>query len=254
VARSRRRRRSPETTRPNAFWPLAGAVIPFFSLFIKLEIEGEENLPEEGAFVLAPNHYSELDPLAVAISVYHLGRAPRFLAKESLFTNRWVGWAFRSTGMVPVSRSSSSRAARQTIEAAERLAEHGQGIVVYPEGSLTRDPDMWPMRGKTGAVRLALAGGIPLIPMAQWGVQAVLPRYGKKPSLWPLRKRVRLVIGPEVDLSAFRGVPPTPEVLANATDAVMRDISVLLGGLRGQTPPAERWNPTAHGQTETGRL
>jgi 1-acyl-sn-glycerol-3-phosphate acyltransferase len=254
VARSRRRRRSPETTRPSAFWILATPVIPVFSLFIKLELTGEENLPEEGAFVLAPNHYSELDPLAVAIAVYHLGRAPRFMAKESLFTNRWIGWAFRSTGMVPVARSSSSRAARQTIEAAERLSEHGQGVIVYPEGSLTRDPDMWPMRGKTGAVRVALAGDIPLIPMAHWGVQEVLPRYGKKPSLWPLRRRVRLVIGPEVDLSAYRGRPATPEVLAGATDAVMKDISDLLGELRGQTPPAERWNPTAHGQAETGRL
>ncbi|MEN2740695.1 lysophospholipid acyltransferase family protein [Microbacterium sp. X-17] len=233
---------------------LAAPVIPIFSLFIKLDLEGEEHLPEEGAFVLAPNHYSELDPLAVAIAVYHLGRAPRFLAKESLFRNKAIGWAFRSTGMVPVARSSSSRAAKQTIEAAERLATNGQGIIVYPEGSLTRDPDMWPMRGKTGAVRLALAGDIPLIPMAHWGVQAVLPRYGKKPSLWPLRKRVRLVIGPEVDLSAYRGVPATPEVLANATDAVMHDIADLLGGLRGQTPPAERWNPAAHGQAETGRL
>ena len=254
MARSRRRRRSRETTRPSAFWVLAALCIPAFSVFVKLELEGEENLPEEGAFVLAPNHYSELDPLAVAIAVYHLGRAPRFLAKESLFTSKLTGWAFRGMGMVPVSRSSGSRAAKQTIEAAEHLAEHGHGVIVYPEGSLTRDPDMWPMRGKTGAVRLAFAGGIPLIPMAHWGVQEVLPRYGKRPSLWPLRKRVRLVIGPPVDLSEYRELPPTPDVLAQATDVVMERVSALLGGLRGQTPPAERWNPSAHGQSETGRL
>ncbi len=250
----RRRRRSPETARPSIFWPLAGTIIPIFSLFVKLEIEGEENLPEEGPFVLAPNHYSELDPIAVAAAVYCLGRAPRFLAKESLFTNRLTGWAFRATGMVPVARSSSSRAAKQTIEAAEQLAERGHGVIVYPEGSLTRDPDLWPMRGKSGAVRLAFAGDIPLIPMAQWGVQAVLPRYAKKPRLWPLRRPVRLVIGPPVDLDVYRAQPPTGDVLAQATEVVMDRIAELLGEIRGQTPPSERWNPTEHGQSETGRL
>lgn len=254
TAPRRRRRRSPETTRPSIFWPLAGLIIPVVSLFLKLEVEGEENLPEEGSFVLAANHYSELDPLAVATAVYHLGRAPRFLAKESLFTNKLTGWAFRGTGMVPVARASSSRAATQTIEAAKRLAEHGHGVIVYPEGSLTRDPDLWPMRGKSGAVRLAFAGDIPLIPMAQWGVQEVLPRYAKRPTLWPLRRRVRILIGPPVDLDRFRAQPATGDVIAQATNVVMDRIADLLGELRGQTPPPTRWDPSAHGQSETGRL
>jgi 1-acyl-sn-glycerol-3-phosphate acyltransferase len=251
---ARRRRRSTETTRPSAFWPLASLVIPVFSLFVKLEVEGEEYLPEEGAFVLAPNHYSELDPLVVAITVYHLGRAPRFLAKESLFTSKLTGWAFRSMGMVPVSRTSGSRAAKQTIEAAERLAEKGHGIIVYPEGTLTRDPDMWPMRGKSGAVRIALAGDIPVIPVAQWGTQAVLPRYAKKPNLWPLRRPVRVRFGPPVDLSAYRGQAGSAEALTAATNVVMDRVTGLLGELRGETPPDRRWNPSDHGQTETGRL
>jgi 1-acyl-sn-glycerol-3-phosphate acyltransferase len=109
------------------------------------------------------------------------------------------------------------------------------------------------MRGKTGVARLALAAGgdIPVIPMATWGVQDILPRYGKLRIL-PPRRRVRIRLGAPVDLSAFTGT--TPGALSGATDAVMRDISALLGELRGEQPPAERWNPAQHGQKEIGRL
>ena len=133
------------------------------------------------------------------------------------------------------------------------LCEAGPIVIVYPEGSLTRDPDLWPMRGKTGAVRLAIEGGIPVIPMATWGVQQILPRYGKL-SLWPPRKRVRVAVGPAADLDAYRDRGVGNANLVAATDAVMADIAGLLSDLRGEPAPAERWNPAVHGQNETGRL
>jgi 1-acyl-sn-glycerol-3-phosphate acyltransferase len=248
------RRASREKSRPSAFWLLGSIVVPLVSIFAKIEIDGEEHLPEEGAYVLAPNHYSNFDPLVVAVVVWRLGRAPRFMAKESLFRVPVLGAAMRATGMVPVSRGSSASAARDTIRSSETLVEHGRGVVVYPEGSLTRDPQLWPMRGKTGAVRLALAADdIPLIPMAQWGVQQIMPRYGKL-RLWPLRRRVRVLFGPPVDLSAYRSDATQPATLLRATDVVMDHITGLLATLRGETPTAERWNPSKHGQTETGRL
>ncbi|QIG40444.1 1-acyl-sn-glycerol-3-phosphate acyltransferase [Microbacterium sp. 4R-513] len=253
AATSPRRRASTEKTRPSVFWPLAAVAAPLIALLFKLEIEGAENLPREGAYVLAPNHYSEADPLAVALAVWKAGRAPRFMAKESLFRVPVLGWVLRSTGMVPVARSSSAASARQTLETSETLVELGRGVIVYPEGTLTRDPGMWPMRGKTGAVRLALAGNIPLVPMAQWGCQAVLPRYGKL-KLWPLRRPVRVVIGAPVDLSAFRATEGQPAALVAATDVVMADIARLLATIRDEPAPAERWNPAEHGQNETGRL
>src|SRR6478735_68468 len=219
AATSRRPRASTEKTRPSVFWPLAAVVAPLIALLFKLEIEGAENLPREGAYVLAPNHYSEADPLAVALAVWKAGRAPRFMAKESLFRVPVLGWVLRITGMVPVARATSAAAARATLEASETLVEHGRGVIVYPEGSLTREPNLWPMRGKTGAVRLALPGGIPVIPMAQWGAQQVLPRYGKL-KLWPLRRRVTVVVGDPVDLSAYRGVEGQPSALVAATDTV----------------------------------
>ena len=246
-------RASAEKSRPSVFWPLAAIIAPLISLLFKLEIEGAENLPREGAYVLAPNHYSESDPLAVALAVWKAGRAPRFMAKESLIRVPVLGWILRITGMVPVARSSSAASARRTLETSETLVDLGRGVIVYPEGTLTRDPAMWPMRGKTGAVRLALADGIPVITMAQWGCQAVLPRYGKL-KLWPLRRPVRVIIGKPVDLSRFRGTTGQPASLAAATDVVMADISQLLARIRGEAAPAERWNPADHGQKETGRL
>lgn len=245
-------RASREKTRPSVFWPLAAIAAPLIALLFKLEIEGAEKLPREGAYVLAPNHYSEADPLAVALAVWKAGRAPRFMAKESLFKVPVLGGVLRATGMVPVARSSSAASARQTLETSETLVRLGRGVIVYPEGTLTREPDLWPMRGKTGAVRLALQDGIPVIPMAQWGVQQVMPRYGKL-KLWPLRRRVRVLFGDPVDLSAFR-VADQPVNLGAATDAVMADIAGLLAQLRGEPAPAERWNPADHGQKETGRL
>ncbi|MGP3536434.1 lysophospholipid acyltransferase family protein [Microbacterium sp. RD1] len=244
---------SPEKRRPSVYWLLGGLVVPAISLLAKIEIEGKENVPRSGAFVLTPNHVSELDPLIVAVAVWRIGRAPTFFAKESLFRVPVLGAAMRAAKMIPVSRSASSSAARETIRQAEIVAANGRGIIVYPEGSLTRDPEMWPMRGKTGAVRLALAGDLPVIPVAHWGVQEIFPRYGKL-RVFPLRRRVRMVIGEPVDLAEFRGAQTEPAVLSRATSVVMDRIADLVSRLRGIPAPAQRWNPSAHGQNETGRL
>ncbi len=241
---------SPEKSRPSAFWPLAAIVVPLTGLFARIEIRGAENLPREGAYVLAPNHNSEFDPLVVAVAVWRVGRAPRFMAKESLFRVPVLGAALKATGMVPVPRASTS--ANQSMKAAEQIARDGRGVIVYAEGTLTRDPELWPMRGKTGAVRLALAGDLPLIPMAQWGVQQILPRYGKL--RFPRRSRVIVEFGPAMDMSAYADAPTQPATLTRATDVLMNRITEMLSGIRGIPAPAERWNPSQHGQNETGRL
>lgn len=247
------RRSAAEKRRPSAFWPIAAIVVPLLGLVAKIEIEGAENLPEEGAYVLAPTHSTEIDPLIVAAAVWRLGRAPRFMAKASLFKVPVLGAALRATGMVPVARSSSAAAAKETLELSEHLVQDGRGVIVYPEGTLTRDPDLWPMRGKTGAVRLALAGDIPLIPVAHWGAEAIMPRYGKL-SVWPLRRRVRVLIGEPVDLSEFQRAEGQPSLLVAATAKLMNELAELLSVLRGIPAPPERWNPSEHGQKETGRL
>ena len=132
--------RSRETTRPSVFWPLAAIAVPLISLLAKIRITGAEKLPREGAYVLAPNHYSEFDPLIVALAVWRIGRAPRFMAKESLFKVPVLGWILRRTGMIPVARSSSASAAKQTLKQSAELVEHGRGVIVYPDCLLYTSP------------------------------------------------------------------------------------------------------------------
>lgn len=240
-----------ETRRPSFFWLLAAIALPPLAVAVRFRFHHRERMPQSGAFVLAPNHFSEIDPLVMGAAAWKLGRAPRFLAKASLFKNPVLGWLLRTSGQIPVERAGSRSHA--ALRAAEELVEKGRMVVVYPEGSLTRDPDLWPMRGKTGAVRIALERDIPIIPAAHWGTQTLMPRYGKKISVFP-RNTIDVIIGEPLDLSAYRGKPLDQRTLLAATDELMASIAALLGELRGESAPAERWNPAAHGQKETGRL
>ena len=242
-----------EKRRPSWFWPLSMPVLPFVDLISKVTFIHPEKLPAQGPFLLAVNHYSEIDPLIVARAVWKLGRAPRFLAKASLFKVPVVGAALRATGQVPVERNGSGRATAGALSAADALVAHGRGVIVYPEGTLTRDPNLWPMRGKTGAARLAFDSGLPVIPAAHWGVQEVMGRYSKKISLFP-RKPVRLIFGDPIDVSDIAARRNTPGALNEATERIMTGITELLEELRGEKAPAERWDPSKHKQSETGRF
>jgi 1-acyl-sn-glycerol-3-phosphate acyltransferase len=240
-----------ETRRPSFFWLLAALVLPIMNLAVRFRMHHAERMPQTGAFVLAPNHYSEIDPVVMGVVSWKLGRAPRFLTKASLFKNPVLRWILRTSGQIPVERAGSKSHA--ALRAAEELVEKGRMVVVYPEGSLTRDPDLWPMRGKTGAVRIALEQDIPIVPAAHWGTQALMPRYRKKLSLFP-RKTIHVAIGEPLDLSAYRGRPLEQATLLKATGELMNAIAALLAELRGEPAPAERWDPSAHGQKETGRI
>jgi len=163
-----------------------------------------------------------------------------------------VGWLLRKAGQVPVERSGAVRG-HDPLAAGRRLVDEGLAVVVYPEGSLTRQPDLWPMRGKFGAVRLALENNVPLIPVAHWGDQKIMQRYGKKLSLFP-RKPVWVKFGDPVDLSAYAGKQHDSAALAEATTLVMLAITDLLADLREETPPDRLWDPAEHNQTEIGRF
>jgi 1-acyl-sn-glycerol-3-phosphate acyltransferase len=185
------------------FWFLAGMILPVWSVMVRYRFTPQSKLPKTGPFILAPNHYSEIDP--------------------------------------------------NPMGAAGQLIERESGVIVYPEGSLTRDPDLWPMRGKSGAVRLALESGIPLIPVAHWGTQDLMPRYAKRIHPFP-RKTIRVSVGEPLDLSRFENRPVDQRVVTEATSLLMDSITALLAELRGEQPPAERWDPSKHQQNETGRF
>lgn len=230
---------------------IAAFVVPVLLHLARYRVRNPERIPREGAFVLAPNHYSNFDPLVTAYLLWKQGRVPRFLAKAGLFRVPIVGALLRGTGQIPVERQ--ARMGADPLAAASRLVDDGLAVIVYPEGTLTRDPNLWPMRGKFGAARLALQHGIPVVPAAHWGVQQILPRYSKRLSLFP-RKTVELAVGEPVDLSAWAGRGSDPAALAEATAAIMQEITSLLEGLRGETAPAVRWDPAEHGQREIGRF
>ncbi|TFC82732.1 1-acyl-sn-glycerol-3-phosphate acyltransferase [Cryobacterium sinapicolor] len=241
-----------ETRRPSVFWVLAVMILPVINLAVRFKVTDAAKFPRSGAFVMAPNHFSEIDPVLMGVLSWKLGRAPRFMAKASVFTIPVIGRLLHMSGQIPVQRGGNVRGS-EPVKAAQRLVERGQMVVVYPEGSLTRDPGLWPMRGKTGAVRIALERGIPIVPVAHWGAQEIMPRYSKRLNLFP-RRTVLVKIGDPLDLTQFRGRNLDPATLNEATTLVMAAITELLEDLRGETAPTKRWNPTEHDQKETGRF
>jgi 1-acyl-sn-glycerol-3-phosphate acyltransferase len=223
------------------FWYRLAAVIakPPLVVLFKRDWRGMENIPADGGFLTAVNHNSYLDTFAYAHFQYNSGRVPRFLAKDGLFKKGFVGSFMRGTGQIPVTRESTTAAG--AFKAAVAAVEKGECVAFYPEATLTRDPDLWPMTGKTGAARVALQTRAPVIPVAHWGVQEALPPYGK-PRFFP-RKTFHVLAGPPVDLSAFYGKEPTPDVLREATEEIMSAVTRLLEELRGEKAPEVRYDP-----------
>jgi len=225
------------------FWYRLAAVIckpPLLVLF-KRDWRGMEHIPADGGFITAVNHNSYLDPLSYAHYQYNTGRVPRFLAKAGLFKSGFVGLMMRGTGQIPVYRETTDAAT--AFRAAVSAIEKGECVAFYPEGTLTRDPELWPMQGKTGAARVALLTKAPVIPVAQWGAHEAMPPYAKENKLRLLpRKTLRVQAGPPVDLSAFYDQEPTAEVLRAVTEVIMAAIAEQLAVLRGEPVPAEPYD------------
>jgi 1-acyl-sn-glycerol-3-phosphate acyltransferase len=213
---------------------------PLIPMLMRNDWQGQENLPAEGGMILAPNHLSYADVLAVALFADQAGHYPVFLAKSSLFKIPVLGPIIGKLGQLPVHRGQADAAL--VLKDAEQGIRNGACVIVYPEGTATRDPELWPMTGKTGVARLALSTGVPVIPVAHWGAQRILPYGSLRPRLLP-RKRVQVIAGPPVDLSAFAGRPLNSQVLREATTLIMTDITALLARLRGETPPPEPYHP-----------
>jgi 1-acyl-sn-glycerol-3-phosphate acyltransferase len=211
-------------------------------------IDGEK-IPAQGGCVIAMNHVSHIDPITLAWLLYEHGRLVQYLAKDALFEVPVVKYIVRDARMIPVSRLTTDAA--QAFEAACVSVREGGCVGVYPEGTITKDPAGWPMRGKTGAARIALTTGCPVIPIGQWGAQEILPAYTLKPHLIP-RHTARYKVGDPVDLSDLMGRPITNDLLHEATERIMAAISALVGELRGEPAPATRFDPKAAGVSQIG--
>jgi 1-acyl-sn-glycerol-3-phosphate acyltransferase len=214
----------------------AGILMPIMRAITKRTWLATEKIPQAGPAIFCSNHVSYIDALVLAHYLFENGRAARFIGKESVFKIPIVGWVLYKAEQIPVKRQSDSAA----IALAQAIAalKMGHAIAIYPEGTLTRDPDLWPMTGKTGAVRLALASGAPLIPIAQWGDHKILAPYSKILKIFPA-KPITLKCGDPIDLSKWQGKADDPEAVEAATNFVMTNLAKMVGELRNENPPME---------------
>src|SRR5580658_3142904 len=213
---------------------------PTIRALMKHDWHGQENIPSSGGVIIAANHLSYADVLAVSLFCDQAGRYPTFLAKSSLFKIKVLGPILVRLGQLPVYRGQSDAAL--VLRDAEQGVKDGACVIFYPESTVTRDPASWPMVAKTGVARLALATGAPVVPVAHWGAQDVLSYGSIRPHVVP-RKTVHILAGPPVDLSEFAGLPIDNKTMRAATDKIMADVTALLGKLRGEDPPAEPHHP-----------
>jgi 1-acyl-sn-glycerol-3-phosphate acyltransferase len=211
-------------------------------------VDGEK-IPAEGGCIVVVNHVSHADPLLTALFVYDHGRIPRYLAKSGLFRKKLLATYLTAAGQIPVERL--SRTAIGAYDAAVAAVREGECVVVYPEGTLTRDPGLWPMSGKSGAARIALETGCPVIPVAHWGVQEILPPYSARPRIFP-RRRVTMKAGDPVDLDDLIGKGRSTEAINQATARIMDSLTALVAELRGESAPAERFDPRRMGVQQIG--
>ena len=226
-----------------SFWQrlAVGLIKPPLTVMTKRTWSGLEHVPKTGPVIIVANHISHADTVAVAHYVFDSGRWPQFMIKASVFKVPVIGWLMTKWTQIPVQRGTTDAA--RALEASLAVIEAGGAVVIYPEGSTTKEPDLWPMRGKTGAARLALATGAPVVPLVTWGAQDIFDPRTKKKRIRP-RMPVTLMAGPAIDLSAWAGQSPTSPVLNEMTTEIMNRLREMISELRGEEAPP-LWAPQA---------
>jgi 1-acyl-sn-glycerol-3-phosphate acyltransferase len=208
---------------------------PPIALWFNWRFEGLEHIPPEGPILVACNHISYLDPLAHAYMLVKAGRRSRFLAKSELYGNPFLRRLLQGTRQIKVERGSGSMA---PVEEAKRALREGEAVMVYPEGTITRNPDFTPMEGRTGVARLTLASEVPVLPMAVWGSQHVWQRAGV--GSLKFGRPIWVKAGAPLDFSQYEGKGNDPATLRKITDTVMDELARLVTDLRARYP--KRWS------------
>jgi len=213
------------------------ALVPPLQLWFNWRLEGLEEVPARGPVIVAGNHLSYMDPLAHGYFVVKAGRRPRFLAKQELFDARFVGTVLRGAHQISVQRGTGDRS---PLEDARQAVDGGEVVVIYPEGTTTTThEDFSPGRGKTGAVRLAMAAGVPILPVATWGGQFVWRRSGRQSLTFG--RPIWVAAGEPFDPSERLVGEPDARKLRTLTDDLMGELDKLVADLRARYPT--RWTP-----------
>lgn len=205
---------------------------PALATWFDWHIDGAENLPREGPAIIAVNHVSYLDPLAIGYALDVNRRRPRFLAKAELFSAPVVGWIVRSARQIKVDRA--GRFALRSLRYAEKALAEGEVVVIFPEGTTTTNLDLSPGKPKSGVARLALVSGAPVIPCATWGGQWVWTKHlGINPGP---RKDVWVRFGKPVALDDYKGRADDPQAWREVTRRIFEEVLVVLAGLKAVKP------------------
>jgi 1-acyl-sn-glycerol-3-phosphate acyltransferase len=209
--------------------------MPILRVWFRWRFERLDRIPAAGPALIACNHASYLDPLVNAYAVVRARRRPRFLAKEDLFRAPGIRWAMQGTGQILVARGTGDQS---PLRNAEKALRAGEVVLIYPEGTVTKRADGLPMEGKTGAVRLALAAGVPIIPMVSWGSSPVWQKSGPG-SLRPGRP-VWVRVGAPMDLAASGVDVDDHDGVRRLTETLMATLTHEVETLRRSYPVT--WN------------
>jgi len=219
---------------------IIGVFRPLLLAGTRRDWRGVEHLPTDRGFIVVSNHVTLLDPATLTHFLWSNGFPPYFLAKEGVFRIPVLGRLLEGAEQIPVYRGEA--AAAESLGPAVTAIGAGKVVVIFPEGTTTKDPARWPMVAKTGAARLALMTGCPVIPVGQWGTELIMPRGQKVPDLIH-RHTVHLLAGAPVDLADLRGGVDDLVTLHQATERIMDRITALVAQLRDEPAPATRFDP-----------
>lgn len=203
-------------------YQLTKAILVPFSMFLIKDMKGLDNVPKKGAFIVATNHVSYLDPIIIpSIFVKHFKRKIHFLAKKELFEG-WIGGMFETaTGGIPLDREKGEKT---SLKNALNALRKGKIIGIFPEGGRSANGKL--QKGKTGVVRLALAAKVPIVPVGIKGTYDIWPRQKK---IFKIKKVVKINFGEPIYFNNYYNKPITKKLLRALTAKVMRDIGKLCG-------------------------
>lgn len=205
------------------YWLMKYVVVgPLLRGIFRPWVVGLENIPAEGAVILASNHLSFIDSIFLPLEV---DRHVSFLAKSDYFTRRGIkGWATKAfmnaTGQLPIDRS-GGKASEASLNTGLKVLARGEILGIYPEG--TRSPDGKLYRGRTGVARMILEAGVPVVPVAMVDTAKIMPIGTRLPKIG----RIGIIVGEPLDFSRFDGMEGDRFILRSVTDEIMYELQRL---------------------------
>jgi 1-acyl-sn-glycerol-3-phosphate acyltransferase len=200
----------------SGWWLFGIAVVGFFSrVLFRLRVEGADRVPSSGTAIVAGNHVSALDGVALAlVTGSRARRMTRFLVAAEFFRKLWCGWALRLYRQIPIRRGARDQGA---LDVAIETIRGGALAGIFPEGTVNPEPEAGLLRGRRGAARIALAADAPVVPVGIWGTQARWPRPGLH-----LRRPGR----PVVAISYGEPIPPKGDAGSAADVQAFTDVII----------------------------